>query len=212
MAPHSIPSICLGPTGNLQGSYYFFSLVTGKIIKRRHWDELPVPQSAIGCVAYYANKSGSPPNLIFSDRHHEPYDWPDDIIIGSNEQQPAPYPDLPDNIPGVQILHKGNVPLPPLFSPSDDQDWTQMADEALTNADIDDMDVLPPPPEVIVIDDDDDILSLLLSNNLLIISQYLNLTVLHPSLQYQHLLPHNVTPLAYVISHPISMIIISLLW
>ncbi len=38
MAPCSIPSICLGPTGNLQGSYYFFSLVTGKIIKRRHLD------------------------------------------------------------------------------------------------------------------------------------------------------------------------------
>jgi hypothetical protein len=72
MAPHSIPSICLGPTGNLQGSYYFFSLVTGKIIKRCHWNELPVLQSVIDCVAYYANKSGSPPDLIFSDHHHEP--------------------------------------------------------------------------------------------------------------------------------------------
>ncbi len=73
MALRNIPSTCLGPTGNLQGSYYFFSLITGKIIKRRHWDELPVPQSVIDPVAYYANKSGSPPNLIFAHPHHEPY-------------------------------------------------------------------------------------------------------------------------------------------
>ncbi len=32
-----------------------------------------------------------------------------------------------------------------------------MADEALANADINDMDVLPPPPEVIVIDNDDNV-------------------------------------------------------
>jgi hypothetical protein len=122
MAPRSIPSICLGPTGNLQGSYYFFSLITGKITKRRHWDELRVPQSVIDRVAYYASKSGSPPNLIFADRHHEPYDWPDDIIVGSDEQQPAPYPDLPDNIWGVKILCQGDVPLPSLSSPLDDPD------------------------------------------------------------------------------------------
>jgi hypothetical protein len=122
MSPRSIPSICLGPTGNLQGSYYFFSLVTGKIIKRHHWDELPLPQSVIDPVAYYANKSGSPPNLIFADHHHEPYDWPDDIIIDSNEQQPASYPDLPDNILGVQILCQGDVPLSLSSSLLDDLD------------------------------------------------------------------------------------------
>jgi hypothetical protein len=34
MDTQGTPSICLGPTGNLQGSYYFLSLVTGKLIKR----------------------------------------------------------------------------------------------------------------------------------------------------------------------------------
>ncbi len=62
------------------------------------------------------------PISFFTDHHHEPYDWPDDIMIGSNEQQPAPYPDLPDNVPGVQILCQENVPLPSLSSRSDDQD------------------------------------------------------------------------------------------
>jgi hypothetical protein len=41
MKSRGIPSICLGPTGNLQGTYNFFSLVTGQIIKRRSFTELP---------------------------------------------------------------------------------------------------------------------------------------------------------------------------
>jgi hypothetical protein len=152
----SIPSICLRPTGNLQGSYYFFSLVTGKAIKQRNWDELPVPQSVIDCVAFFA-KSSSPPDLIFANCHCQPYAWPDEIIVGSDDPQSAPYHDLNTNIPGVHIGCQDDVP-PQSFSPSSDNpDWAQMADNALANAAIDDMDVLPPPPEVIMIDDDDNI-------------------------------------------------------
>ncbi len=33
MLTHGSPSICLGPTGNCQDSYFFFSLVTGQVIK-----------------------------------------------------------------------------------------------------------------------------------------------------------------------------------
>ena len=157
MQTRSIPSICLGPTGNLQGSYYFFSLVTGKVIKRCNWDELPVPQSVINRVAFYAAKSTSPPDLIFADCHCHPYNWPDKIIVGSDNPQSAPYPDLPANIPGVHIACQGNVPQQSLPPSSDEPDWAQMSDDALANADIDDMNILLPLPEVIMIDDDNDV-------------------------------------------------------
>ncbi|KAL7466859.1 hypothetical protein ACHAXS_007127 [Conticribra weissflogii] len=37
LAPRTQPTICLGPIGNLQGTYKFFALRTGKVIKRRQF-------------------------------------------------------------------------------------------------------------------------------------------------------------------------------
>lgn len=114
MLSRGTPSICLGPTGNLQGSYYFFSLVTGKVIKCCNWDELPIPQSVIDSVAHYAAKSSSLSVIVFADRHRNPYAWPEDTIAGSNKtQQSALYPDLPANIPGVHIARTSNTPFQP---------------------------------------------------------------------------------------------------
>ncbi len=85
-------SICLGPTGNLQGSCYFLSLVTGKLIKRWCLTELPVPQAIIDRVAHFAKNSPSS-DIIFTDHHRQPYHWPSEEIIGSNKSQMAPYSD-----------------------------------------------------------------------------------------------------------------------
>ena len=41
------PSVCLGPTGNIQGTYKFYSLLTGKVIKRRNFNVLPYPQRMV---------------------------------------------------------------------------------------------------------------------------------------------------------------------
>ena len=65
-----IPAICLGPTGNRQGSYFFVSLViTGKIIKRRAFAELPVPQSVIDWVAHFAKAVITLENNRYADTH-----------------------------------------------------------------------------------------------------------------------------------------------
>jgi hypothetical protein len=157
MASRTTPAICCGPTGNLQGSYFFFSLVTGLLIKRRKWTELPVPDAVIERVAHFANKAGNPPGIVFSNRHRQPYDWPDNDIIGSDDTPMAIYPDIRADIPGVQLARSPTSPPSNRDAPNDDFDWAQMADEALANADIDDTEVLPPPPEVIIIDDDDDV-------------------------------------------------------
>ncbi len=39
--------ICMGPTGNLQGSYKFLSLSTGKKVTRRKFTEMPITDSVI---------------------------------------------------------------------------------------------------------------------------------------------------------------------
>ena len=43
----TVSAICFGPTGNLQGSYKFLNLVTGKKITRRGFTPLPMPQEVI---------------------------------------------------------------------------------------------------------------------------------------------------------------------
>ena len=43
-------AICLGPTGNLQGSYKFLCLATGRRITRKQFVEMPMPQSVIDLV------------------------------------------------------------------------------------------------------------------------------------------------------------------
>jgi hypothetical protein len=158
MLARGTPSICLSPTGNLQGSYHFLSPVTGKLIKRRCFTELPIPQAVIDHVAHFAKNSPSP-ELIFADRHCQPYNWPDTEIIGSDNPPMAPYPGIPADMPGVQLeCKRSSSSPPPSVTPStlDDPDWAQLANEALANTDVDHMDVLPDPPEVIIIDNDDD--------------------------------------------------------
>jgi hypothetical protein len=70
MQSRALPTICLGPTGNFQGSYHFLNLLTGLVIKRRAFFELPAPQSVIDRVTTLALKSGVPRKLIFANSNH----------------------------------------------------------------------------------------------------------------------------------------------
>jgi hypothetical protein len=50
MMTRGTPSIFLGPTGNIQGTYNFLSLISRLVIKRRWFDELPTLDSVIAGV------------------------------------------------------------------------------------------------------------------------------------------------------------------
>ena len=52
-----LPAICLGSTGNIQGSYSFLNLSMGLVLKRRQFTELPAPESVIKRVTTLAAKS-----------------------------------------------------------------------------------------------------------------------------------------------------------
>ena len=75
------PAICLGPTGNLQGSYWLLNLRTGCHIKRRTFTPIPVPMRIIDRVHALADNDDQNPALILFDR------------LGN----PIPYGDTPDD-------------------------------------------------------------------------------------------------------------------
>ena len=47
MATQTTEAIAFRPTGNKQGGYYFLSLTTGRVLKRNHWTELPMPHDEV---------------------------------------------------------------------------------------------------------------------------------------------------------------------
>jgi hypothetical protein len=67
-AARTVGAVCLGPTGNIQGSYKFLNLRTGKLITRRRWTQLPMPQEVIDCAGQLGKADGQPELLTFYDR------------------------------------------------------------------------------------------------------------------------------------------------
>jgi hypothetical protein len=71
----------------------------------------------------------------------------------------AAYPDIPADMPGVQLDHSPATPSPAATTTTittSDPDWAQLAEEAIHNADLGKADPLPLAPEVIIVDDEDD--------------------------------------------------------
>ena len=68
MQARTLGAICLGPTGNSQGSYKFMNLRTGRRITRRKWTNLPMPQEVIDRVNELGKTDGLPELLTFYDR------------------------------------------------------------------------------------------------------------------------------------------------
>ena len=158
MRSRALLTICLGPTGNFQGSYHFLNLLSGLVIKRHAFVELPAPQSVIDRVTTLALKSGVPRELILANCNCIPFSWStqDDNGTADADQAPvAPYPDVPAEMPGVLLKRHLRMPtasVTPISQP--DPDWTQLADEAAENANLNFTEALPPPPAVVAVNND----------------------------------------------------------
>ena len=57
------PAICLGPTGNLQGSYWFLNLSTGRHIKQRTFNPIYVPMHVTNPIYGLADADEQNPPL-----------------------------------------------------------------------------------------------------------------------------------------------------
>jgi hypothetical protein len=69
MTPRTIGALALRPTGNQQGGYYFYSLMSGQRLYRTHWTELPMPAEVKDRVHGLARRSNAHQGLTFRDGH-----------------------------------------------------------------------------------------------------------------------------------------------
>ncbi|KAL7476268.1 hypothetical protein ACHAW6_002142 [Cyclotella cf. meneghiniana] len=67
-------TICMGPTGNIKGSYKIYCLKTKKKLTWRRWDELPMPRSIIRKVDRQAKRDRAASRLAFADRNNILYE------------------------------------------------------------------------------------------------------------------------------------------
>ncbi|MCE2996668.1 MAG: hypothetical protein LW863_13795 [Flammeovirgaceae bacterium] len=125
MDPRTVGAICLGPTGNAQGSHYFFSLSTGRILTRTRFTELPMPADVIDRVSNIGRQQGMPKSLTFADRfgheftdlpheiddaHDSDYETSDDYADSDDDDDDDVLPgdDLDDDCAGVDVQQFGD--------------------------------------------------------------------------------------------------------
>jgi hypothetical protein len=139
MTPRTHPAICMGPTGNFQGTYKFMCLTTGKKLHRRKWDEIPMPRSVIKKVNRMAKRDKTKAKLTFCNQNNEPFDFnngeydeqPEQLV----EPAPSPYPGIPAELPGVDLEEnhvEGNTPA--VFESESDVQGQLVAAAAAANA------------------------------------------------------------------------------
>ena len=72
MIPRTVGAIALRPVGNGQGSFYFLSVTTGRVLNRLHATALPMPDDVIDKLHRMPRQQKSNPGLVFADRNLHP--------------------------------------------------------------------------------------------------------------------------------------------
>ena len=78
MNPRTVGALVLRPVRNGQGSFYFLSVTTGRVLNRLHATALPMPDDIIDKVHRMARQQKNNPGLIFADRNLSQDEWDDD--------------------------------------------------------------------------------------------------------------------------------------
>ena len=78
MNPRTVGALALRPVGNGQGSFYFLSVATGRVLNWLHATALPMPDDIIDKIHRMARQQKSNPGLIFADRNLNPDEDDDD--------------------------------------------------------------------------------------------------------------------------------------
>lgn len=87
LTKRTIGSICFGPTGNIQGTYYFMSINTGCRISRNQFHLLPIPAEVIKYINSIYKHQEQPKQMIFMDGRHRLFDdYVDDVAILKGEE------------------------------------------------------------------------------------------------------------------------------
>jgi hypothetical protein len=145
MMPWTHKAIAMGPMGNLQGMAKFFCLNTGRILKRKLFTALPMPDRVIKHVNAIGLRKKQDQVFRFHNRRQEPYEWtnavPEDDpefqgLLEDNKE--AAYPDISAEPPGVELESEETNYAAVTDEP--EPDFGQLAATALVNAGIDPQD------------------------------------------------------------------------
>ena len=97
MSPCTVGALALRPTGNAQGSFYFMSLSTGRVLNRIRRTALPMPDDVIDRVHRMARCQKVHPGLLFGDRNMNPTYEEEDEELSDDEEDEAYIPDGQDD-------------------------------------------------------------------------------------------------------------------
>ncbi len=110
----STPALVLSSTGNLQGTYKFFSLAMGKKVKQRAFTPYPMLDLVIRKVKVYGKSTALPGSFDFANRNSIFFEWNEEVngfpegIIEIEDV--VLYPSLSTEHPGVVLMQ--DQPLP----------------------------------------------------------------------------------------------------
>jgi len=102
MASRTHEAITLGPTGNLQGSVKFYCVHMGRVMKRRSFTPMPMPDLVIQMVNRIGKREKQGWTFRFLNRRGEPYEWTDEVPeddpdfqgLLDEDEGTAMYPDI----------------------------------------------------------------------------------------------------------------------
>jgi hypothetical protein len=170
MTPRTIGALALRPTGNAQGTWYFTSLSTGRVLKRNHVTKLPMPHEVIDSMHHMARRQKANPGLVFGNRSNvlDPMDDSSDSSDFDDDSDDASYADEDrdsddDNWSQPSCIDEtdsdNDEPHDDGADPSIDDDLDNQGDDEVDDdldagAD-DDSDAAPAPEETRVHDDHD---------------------------------------------------------
>ena len=143
MSWRSHEAIALGPTGNLQGSIKFYCINTGRVLKRRSFTPMPMPNRVIKRINKIGEQEGQGRTFCFLNRQKQAYEWTDEVPEDDDDFQglledkveAAPYPDIRAELPGVELDEEEREFQTILDEP--EPDFRDIAAAALHSAGID---------------------------------------------------------------------------
>jgi hypothetical protein len=131
MQARTTGAIATKPTGNAQGGFWFYSLTTGRMLDRRRWTSLPMPQDVIDRITVLARTNPVGLTTFTNMRNEAVYDIDDDSDDDSDYDPDADDnvddDDYDDFIAGVEVPN-ADPPDPPDENESD-EDQTDEEDE-----------------------------------------------------------------------------------
>ena len=101
MNPRMVGALALFPTGNAQGSFYFMSISTGRVVNQLHATPLPMPDDVVDQIHRLARQQRTNPGLLFGDRNMNSTDMES---VDSSESE-----DDEDYIPDQEALDEESM-------------------------------------------------------------------------------------------------------